>query len=93
MARSQLTTLINITTGHNALAYHVSKMFPDIDSTCSLCGETNETFYHFVTDCPRLRVSRENSNLLEFDTDSWTPECLLDFARIPAIEALLVRNY
>ena len=92
LARSQLSMLIKITTGHNALAYHASLIDPEIDSRCSLCEEAPETFYHFVTECPRLRVTREACNLGQFGCDSWTSECLLEFARTPVVETLLSRS-
>ena len=92
LARSQLTLLLKLTTGHNALAYHASKIDPEIDSICSLCQEERETFHHFVTNCPRLRLSRQDCQLDDFKCDSWIPERLLEFARIPAIEALLDRS-
>ena len=91
LARSQLTTVIKITTGHNMLSYHASKIDPTIDSTCGLCGEEDETFYHFVTDCLRLRLTRIDCNLEVFDRKTWVAESLLDLARVPAIEALLTR--
>ena len=89
LARSQLSTLISITTGHNNLSYHASIQDPTIDPMCVLCGEERETFFHFVTTCPRLRESRESVFLDKHVPDTWTPEGLLEFARIPAVETLL----
>ena len=39
LARSQLSTLVSITTGHNDLSYHASVQDPIIDHMCILCGE------------------------------------------------------
>ena len=64
LARSQLSVVLKLITGHNALAYHASKIDPEIDDTCSLCQEEKETFHHFITECPRLRMARINSCLL-----------------------------
>ena len=91
LARSQLSVYIKLVTGHNNLAYHASKIDPSIDPMCSLCEEKMETFHHFVTECPRLWQTRRDANLDEIDSKTWTPECLLEFARTPAIEALLNR--
>ena len=92
LARSQLTLLIKITTSHNALAYHASKIDPEINPMCSMCDESKETFHHLITDCPKMRLTRIDCNLEYMERDSWKPERLLDFARNPAIEALLGRS-
>ena len=66
-------------------------MESEIDARCCFCLEADETFYHFVTDCPRLRTLSINLNLEEFSSDNWKSEHLLSFARSPAIEMLLSR--
>ena len=91
LARSKLSTLVKITTGHNNFSYHASHIDPTIDPTCGLCGESMETFFHFVSDCPRLRLTRQDIGLREEDRGTWTPERLLELARVPAVEALLNR--
>ena len=91
LARSQLSLYIKIVTGHNNLAYHTSKLDPTIDPQCGLCEEEPETFYHFITNCPRLWQTRKDTGIDEEDSETWTPERLLEFARVPAIEALLNR--
>ena len=91
LARSQLSLYIKIVTGHNNLAYHAAKLDPSINPQCSLCEEEAETFHHFITNCPCLWQSRRDVGIDENDSKTWTPERLLEFARIPAIEALLNR--
>ena len=91
LARSQLTLLVGLITGHNNLAYHASKEDPDIFPMCCMCGENLETFHHFATECPSLRESRNTVFLDKKIEDTWKPEDLLEFARIPAIEVLLDR--
>ena len=90
-ARSQLSTYIKVVTGHNNLAYNASKIDPTIDPVCSLCEEADQTFQHFVTECPRLRQTRQDIGIREEDRDSWTPEHLLELARVPAVEVLFNR--
>ena len=59
--RYDLTRFINIITGHNNLNYHMSLVSNgDISSTCRFCLSERETFFHWVTDCPRLRTLRED---------------------------------
>ena len=51
MGTHKLSTWIKGLTGHNNLAYFQSKLNPDIDPTCRLCLQTNETLHHLMTDC------------------------------------------
>ena len=44
-------TWIKSITGHNNLAYFQSKLNPEIDPTCRLCLQANETIHHLMTDC------------------------------------------
>ena len=93
LARSQLTTLVKVTTGHNALAYHASNIDPTIDPSCSLCELENETFFHLATTCPRLRLLRQDI-VLDDDVespDTWTPTRILELARSVPVEGLLDR--
>ena len=34
---------------------------PEINPLCRLCGEDNETAYHFLADCPSLLTHRLNT--------------------------------
>ena len=91
LARSQLSTIVQATTGHNSLAYPASLEDATINPLCGLCGEERETFHHFITNCPRLRETRIHTGNIDFDQATWTQESVLEFARIPAIDALLNR--
>ena len=46
-----LSTWIKGITGHNNLAYFQSKLNTEIDPTCRLCLQANETLHHLMTDC------------------------------------------
>ena len=63
ISRSHLTRLISIITGFNCLSYIQFKANPEINPLCRLCGEENETLWHFVTDCPRLQSHRTDTFL------------------------------
>ena len=91
LARSQLSTLIPIITGHNNLAYHEHVQDVHIDPLCRLCDEEAETFYHFINNCPRLRQLRQEifQNRPIEGTDSWAIGRILELARVPAINVLL----
>ena len=56
-----LSTWIKSITGHNSLAYFQSKLNPEIDPTCRLCLQANETLHHLMTDC-------EATTSLQMDT-------------------------
>ena len=47
-----LNCWIQCITGHNNLAYFQSKLDIEINSTCRLCRESQETMYHLLTECP-----------------------------------------
>ena len=58
--RRSVGRFIHLITGHNNLNYHCSLRDPlgEHESMCRLCGEERETFYHFITTCPRLLSAR-----------------------------------
>ena len=51
METSMLGAWIKGITGHNNLAYFQSKLNPEIDPTCRLCKQDNETLHHLMTSC------------------------------------------
>ena len=63
ISSSHLTRLISIITGFNCLSYIQFKANPEINPLCRLCGEENETFWHFVTECPRQKTFRDDTFL------------------------------
>ena len=63
ISRSHLTRLISIITGFNCLSYIQFKANSIINPLCRLCGEENETFWHFATECPRLHTHRNDTFL------------------------------
>ena len=51
MGMHMLSTWIKGITDHNNLAYFQSKLNTEIDPTCRLCLQANETLHHLMTDC------------------------------------------
>ena len=92
--RKDLSRLIQCTTGHNNLMYHSSKKDTSQSPICRLCLEDIETFYHFVTECPRLRIMRQDilRNKQITNTESWSIGRILEFSHIPAIDSLLTQE-
>ena len=54
LSRLKLGKAVRIITGHNNLNYHMSKMCPGFGDLCRFCEESKETFFHFLTECPRF---------------------------------------
>ena len=91
--RQDLGRVIRLITGHNNLFYHRS----NVDKTnstsplCRFCSEERETFYHFATNCPCFRLSRfqffQNDSC--FNNGKWSVRQILEFSRIPSIDAAL----
>ena len=49
--RYMLSTWFKSLTEQNSLTYFQSKLNPEIDPTCRLCLQANETLHHLMTDC------------------------------------------
>ena len=45
-------------TGHNFLGKHQNRIDQAISKACRFCDEEEETFHHFITECPSLRLLR-----------------------------------
>ena len=60
LPRLKLIIFVEIITGHNNLSYFQFKVDPDFNPLCRFCEEENETFLHFITNCPHLK---QNSSL------------------------------
>ena len=91
--RSHLTRLISIITGFNCLSYIQFKANPTINPLCRLCGEDNETFWHFITDCPRLQTYRNDTFLDNLpQQDNWKLSQIRQFSTYPTIYNLMSYN-
>ena len=93
VGRAKLGTLIRIITGHNALNYFKSKIDAEIDSTCRFCLEEEETFWHFMTDCPVfLNKRREIFGGFDMIGEGWTVGHVLNMAEFCKIHEALMGN-
>lgn len=90
LSRLQLSRFIRIITGHNQLKYYMSKLDSSISPLCRFCREADETFHHFVFDCPSLFFSRQEI-FLDLDMN-WTVDKLIKFSYLPHINSLLDPN-
>ena len=93
ISMSHLTRLISIITGFNCLSYIQFKANPTINPLCRLCGEDNETFWHFITDCPRLQTYRNDTFLDNIPKqDNWKLKQIMQFSTYPTIYNLMSYN-
>ena len=91
--RSHLTRLISIITGFNCLSYIKFKANPTINPLCRLCGEANETFWHFITDCLRLHSYRNEIFLDQTPhQNNWKLKQIMQFSIYPIIYNLMSYN-
>ena len=77
--------------GQNFLAYHQSKINIDISKFCRLCEESEETFIHLVSHCPRLTETRKDiflDKIFGYDY-TWSIRRLMEFIRLPVITRML----
>ena len=91
LCRTDLALLIKAITGQNFLAYHQSKINIDISKFCRLCEESEETFIHLVSHCPRLEETRKEIFIDKtFGQDhTWSIRRLMQFIKLPVITRML----
>jgi hypothetical protein len=87
LSKSNLSCLIQIVTGHNFLSYFQYQLDNGMNPMRRICDEENETFYHFVTDCPAFGLKRWDMVLDNQPvTNPWTPIALTDFSYMEPID-------
>ena len=67
MGTYMLNKWIKSITGHNNLAYFQSKLNPEIDPTCRLCLQANETLHHLMTECEATRHNEKPNSTTRHD--------------------------
>ncbi|XP_043480435.1 uncharacterized protein LOC122510089 [Leptopilina heterotoma] len=50
----RVRTVVRLLTGHGLLNYHQHKIGRQVSPMCRLCGESNETSTHILSECPAL---------------------------------------
>ena len=92
LSRGYLTNLVRAITGHNFLGKHQNIIDHTISKVCRFCNEEVETFYHFITDCPSLRLIRSDifqNKPIPTDT-SWSINKVKLFILEPSIHNTLI---
>ena len=77
--RSSLKQIVEIITGHNNLSYFQNKLDDNVNPSCRLCGDENETIVHWLTTCPRLPTWRNETLEKQKVGGEWHLRSLLNF--------------
>ena len=90
LPRMRLSRFIRTISGHNALMYFQSKIDPEVDPRCRLCRQSDETFFHLVTECPRLHRLRQDKFLdMRISNDhGWSVQELIEFSLNPKVNKM-----
>ena len=88
--RQQVSSLVQLFTGHNYLKRHQALVDHSDDNLCRLCLEDEETSLHVMTECPALSGPR----LMEFgpvqtNPPTWSVTQVTSFLRETSIGDLL----
>ena len=90
MGTYTLSTWIKSITGHNNLAYFQSKLNTEIDPTCRLCLQANETLYHLMTYCEaNTSLQMDMKNLIPLPNMTWSVKDINKFIQHPQIHSLM----
>ena len=86
-----LSTWIKGITGHNNLAYFQSKLNYEIDPTCRLCLQANETLHHLMTDCEATTSLQMDllKNKIPLPDMTWSVKEINSFIHHPLIHSLM----
>ena len=90
MGTHMLSTWIKEIAGHNNLAYFQSKLNTEIDPTCRLCLQANETLHHLMTDCEATNSLQMDimKNKIPLPDMTWSVKILNTFIQHPLIHSL-----
>ena len=85
-----MTTWVEIVTGQNNLNYIQNKIYPMLSPLCRFCEEEEETFFHFLTDCPVFNEKRSEI-LLSRDVkpEDWKMYQIIKLAKVNDIKNAL----
>ena len=87
LSRLELSRFLRLISGHNGLFYLKSKLDSEINAVCRFCLNADETFYHFITDCPAFYQSRKEiflDSTIDVD-EKWSVRNMLIFSYLPGV--------
>ena len=84
--KHDVSLLINFVSGHNNLAYHLSKEDDEVNPTCWYCNTDDETAVHWAPNCPTLQLLRVDTFLdVSPCDDDWSVDQMIKFIKSPLI--------
>ena len=88
--KAQITWIKGIP-GHINLAYFQSNVQPDIDPTCRLCLQANETLHHLMTEYEAITTSQLDimKNKIPLPDMTWSVKYINTFLQHPLIHSLM----
>ena len=92
MDRKQLSSCIELITGHNRLRYHESRMSNEVSPLCREGCKVDETSWHIVCECPafwKLRAEVFNTYHEISAPLEWSVKQLMTLVRNPQVIKLL----
>ena len=92
LARIDRAIFIQAITGQNNLNYLNHLIVDSLTPLCRFCEEDDETFHHLLEECPVFLHQRMDIFLDKSPTDTWTPNKIIKFVRIPDIYLAFTTN-
>ena len=91
MGTHKMSAWIKGIAGHNNLAYFQSKMDREIDPTCWLCMQNNETLHHLMTECEATTSLQIDimKNKIPLPDMAWSVKDINTFIHHPLIHSLM----
>ena len=92
MDRKQLSSCIELITGHNRLRYHESRMSNEVNPLCREGCKVDETSWHIICECPafwKLRAEVFNTYHEISAPLEWSVKQLMTLVRNPQVIKLL----
>ena len=88
MGTYMLSTWIKSITGHNNFQFKIN---PDIDPTCRLCLQANETLHHLMSDCEATTSLQMDimKNQIPLPDMTWSVKDINKFIQHPLIHSLM----
>ena len=96
MSSYKVGRLIRLLSGHNNLNYFQNLIDNDISPLCRLCEEDDETFDHWVTECPVMRVHREEillvPDIYKLIPNKWSVAEIIKFSYLNIINCIVEKG-
>ena len=90
--KANINLIVQFATGHGLFGHHLHHWRPNIDSTCHLCEEAEETAEHLLWECAALNQERMELQLHPSQSKDNTLERLFVYIKNSKIKKILAIN-